>query len=106
MTTGFDVICTCADFSPSRFAVTVIVPAVRVERTATRLIPSSVFRYRLLVELSLPLLYPPRQMPGPVQVKSTRASSVGQRWPFASTTSKSMSADVFAIRLKALRPDD
>src|SRR5664280_1632925 len=55
-TTGFDAICICAEFKPSRLAVTVIVPAVRVERTATRLMPHSVLRYVLLVESSLPLL--------------------------------------------------
>ena len=43
-TTAFDAIWTCAAFSPSRFAVTVMVPAVGVDRTATRLIPASVLR--------------------------------------------------------------
>src|SRR5262249_51962831 len=36
---------------PSRVAVSEIVPAVGVERMATRLMPHSVFRYRLLVLL-------------------------------------------------------
>ena len=43
-TTGFEVMCISAEFKPSRLAVTVIVPAVRVERTATRLMPHSVLR--------------------------------------------------------------
>jgi len=78
---GFEVSLNSAGFNPARFAVTVIVPAMRVDRTATRLMPSSVLRYRLLVESVFPLLYPLRQIPGPVHEKSTRASSVGQRWP-------------------------
>ena len=42
--TAFETIWTWAGFKPSRAAVMVIVPGVRVDRTATRLMPSSVFR--------------------------------------------------------------
>ena len=42
--TGLATILTWADFRPGRLAVTVIVPAEKVERTKTRLIPHSVFR--------------------------------------------------------------
>src|SRR5665647_2407683 len=42
--TAFDSIFTDAPVNPSRFAVTVIVPGVSVERIATRLMPHSVSR--------------------------------------------------------------
>src|SRR5271157_3960528 len=45
-----------AGFKPSRLAVNLIVPGIRVERMATRLMPHSVLRYRLLVEFVLPEL--------------------------------------------------
>ena len=56
ISTGFVSKETVAGFSPVRVAVNVTDPACRVERIATRLIPSSVLRYRLLVELILPEL--------------------------------------------------
>src|ERR1035438_5668365 len=52
--TGLTATLICADFKPERLAMTVIVPAESVERTATRLTPPSVFRKRLLVESILP----------------------------------------------------
>ena len=42
--TGRDVTTTLAGFRPSRVAVTWIAPASSVERTATRLMPSSILR--------------------------------------------------------------
>ncbi len=43
-------------------------------------------------------------MAGPVQVKSIRASSVGQRWPLASTTSTSRKATSLASAKKPVGP--
>ena len=44
MVTGLEVKVTVAGLRPSRVAVTLMVPAVSVERMATRLMPSSVLR--------------------------------------------------------------
>jgi len=54
--TGRVMIWTFADFKPGRLPLMVMVPDDKVERTPTRLMPHSVFRYRLFVESTLPLL--------------------------------------------------
>ena len=71
ISTGADLISIVAGVRPSRLAVRVMVPGVAIERMATRLIPHSVSRKRLLVELGFPALNPPRQMAGPAMSKST-----------------------------------
>src|SRR5947209_7944574 len=50
-----DSIVTLAGCRPSLFARTVILPGLRVARTATRLMPASKSRNGLLIELILPL---------------------------------------------------
>jgi hypothetical protein len=44
LSTGFDSIFTAAGASPAREAVSVMVPGVRIERIATRLMPHLVLR--------------------------------------------------------------
>ena len=48
-----DTMCTCAGFRPSRLAVTVIVPGVSVERTATRLIPQFGVQIKIVGRIDL-----------------------------------------------------